>query len=147
MARIRVTYTVQSCPQCKRELLRIKDGVTRIGSPLVTCRGCGNTYRTTLREEWYKYTPKIMVLRWSLIIGALGILSGCDASGGIDVFLARIVGGILGGFIFGLIFSIPDLIRILASKRRMKNLTYLMKLADYRVITWQEYEELRKKAK
>lgn len=147
MARIKVSYTVQSCPQCKRELLRIKDGVTRIGSPLVTCNGCGNTYRTTLREEWYKYTPKLLVFRWSIVLSLLSLLSGCDASGGVGAFLARILGGIIGGFIFGLIFSIPDFVRILLSKRRMRNLTYLMKLVDYNVITWTEYEQLRKKAK
>lgn len=147
MARIKVTYTIQSCPKCQRELLRIKDGVTRIGSPLVTCRGCGTTYRTTLREEWYKYTPKIMVILWPLILGALMLFTSCDVSHGVEVFLARLVGGVLGGFIFGLIFCIPNFIRILLSKRRMKDLTYLMKLVDYKVITWQEYEQLRQKAK
>ena len=147
MARIKVTYTVQSCPKCQRELLRSQNGVPRIGSPLVTCRGCGTTYRTTLREEWYKYNPKIMVILWPLILGGLMMLGGCDVSSGVKVFLARLIGSALGGFIFGLIFCIPNFIRILASKRRMKDLTYLMKLVDYKVITWQEYEQLRRKAK
>lgn len=141
MAHIKMTYIVQSCPRCNKKLLKVAAGSQLIGSPLLTCKTCGNTYKTDLRVEWYKYPQKWMLVGLPLIITAamllVGFLMGEPAVG---------VMAAIFGLIFGLCFTVKDLIRMINSKKRMRNAEYLAQLLLYGVISPEEYETFMREA-
>lgn len=142
MASIKMQYVVQSCPTCKKQLLKVAAGSTLIGSPLLPCKKCGTTYRTTLRKEWYAYEPKWLVFIWPLLLPAALFLTGTlmgDAA--IGIFAALL------GLLIGLCISGADLIRIIRSKKRMRDEAYLQKLLLYRAITPDEYDRFRAECK
>lgn len=142
MASVTMTYVVQSCPKCNKKLLKVAAGAYIIGSPLITCKKCGNTYRTNLRKEWYEYPTKWTLWGLPLIITSgmllVGLLMGEPAIG--------IVAAIFGLFL-GLCFTIKDIVRMVKSKKRMKDPEYLAKLLLYGVISKEEYEQFMLKTK
>ena len=134
---IRVTYTVQSCPKCGKRLLRQDASTVRIGSPLLHCRRCDRYYRTDMRQEWCHMGGKAWYfLRWPVLLAIIfGIAMVFTAKHILGLFA-----GALGGIVFGLVFCIPDLFRLIASVRRMRNPNYLRRLRDHGVISSDEYE-------
>ena len=132
----------QTCPYCKKRLLTVSVGSQIIGSPLITCRKCGRTYRTNLRTEWYEYPQKWTLVGIPLIVTFTMLLTGClmgdSAIGIITAFLALII---------SLCFSIKNLIRMIVSKKRMRNAKYLAQLLHYDLITSEQYENFMRKAK
>lgn len=141
MAHVTVHYTVQSCPVCHKQLLKVTTGSTIIGSPLITCKKCGRTYRTDLREEWYQYDHKWQLWAMPFIITAIGFVVGMLIEG---MAIAIMASAFM--FIFGLCWSLKDLIRMFKSKKRMRNPEYLAQLLVYGVLTPGEYEEFMKNA-
>lgn len=142
MSGLKVPYIVQSCPKCGKQLLKVQAGTKMIGSPLITCKKCNITYRTDLRVDWYKYEHK-----WSLWIAPLLI-----------PLILLLVGTILEDFaigimaaLFGLLFSFflcgKELLRVVQSKKRMKNRDYLQKLLSFGAISTEEYLRLMREAK
>ena len=136
MASVQMTYVVQSCPHCNKKLLKVAAGMYIIGSPLITCPKCDKTYRTDLRVEWYKYPTKWIL--WAMPL----IMSGSILLGG--TLLGEPVIGIVGaifGLLLGLCFTIKDIVRMVKSKKRMKNPEYLTKLLLFGVISADEYKQ------
>lgn len=134
MATVKVTYVVQSCPRCGTKLLKVPAGGQIIGSPLITCKKCNNTYRTDLRVEWYQYKQKWLVFALPLILAAF-LLVFC-------MLMADVETGVLGailGFVVGLCISGRDIVRMIRSKLRMRKPEYLKQLAEYGVISEEEY--------
>ena len=142
MAHITMTYAVQSCPHCKIKLLKVAAGSQIIGSPLLKCKKCGNTYKTNLRVEWYKYPQKWTLVGLPVIITAsmllVGFLMGEPAIG---------VMAAIFGLIMGLGFTIKDLIRMASSKKRMRSAAYLNQLLQYNAISPEDYETFMRSAK
>nr|MBR4280966.1 hypothetical protein [Clostridia bacterium] len=142
MASVTMTYTVQSCPNCNKRLLKVAAGSYLIGSPLITCKKCGKTYRTDLRVEWYRYPTKWTL--WAIpLIMAVGILI-------VGALMGEPAIGIMGaifGLLFGLCFTIKDVVRMIRSKRRMKEPEYLAKLLLYGAVSIDEYEQFMQQAK
>lgn len=141
MAHVKMTYVVQSCPKCGKRLLKVAAGGQIIGSPLLTCKGCGRTYKTDLRAEWYNYASKWTLWGIPLIITGtmllVGMLMGDPAIGIMAAFF---------GLIFGLCMTAKDLVRMLQSKKRMRDPQYLAKLLEYGLITADEYETFMRSA-
>lgn len=137
MASVKMQYMVQSCSKCGKKLLEVPAGGTIIGSPLITCKKCGITYRTQLRVEWYKYEPKWMVFSLPLILAALLMLVGTIMSDAAIGIMAAIF-----GLLIGLCISGRDIIRMLQSKKRMRDANYLRQLLQFQVIELDEYGKL-----
>lgn len=141
MASIKMQYIVQSCPRCGKKLLKVPVNSTLIGSPLITCKGCGQTYKTDLREEWYEYEHKVMTFAVPAIIPVAMLVVG--------MFMGEPAIGLMAaifGLIFALCWCLKDIIRIIMSLRRMRQQSYLDKLKEYGAITQREYEEFSQKA-
>ncbi len=141
MATIKTTYMIQSCPRCGKRLLKVAAGSTLIGSPLITCKGCGKTYKTSLREEWYEYEHKATIFIVPAII-PIGMLV-------VGMFMGEPAIGVMAaifGLIIALCFLIKDGIRIIMSLRRMKDAAYLDQLLQYDAISQREYEAFKQKA-
>ena len=140
MATIKTTYVIQSCPKCQKQLLKVMAGTTIIGSPLITCKKCGTTYKTNLRTEWYNYQPKYMLWLLPLLLTvsmlAVGVVMGEPAIG---------VAAAIFGLLFGLGFTIKDLIRMIKSKKRMRDPKHLENLLLYGVISPAEYKTFTEK--
>jgi len=141
MATVKMAYVIQSCPHCNKELLKVAVGTKIIGSPLLTCKGCGHTYRTELRTEWYDYSPKWMLWGMPLILFVIGLVVGLcmgePAIGLIAAFFALIIGLCITG---------RDVVRMIKSKKRMRNANYLAQLLLYGVTTKEQYENFMQKA-
>lgn len=139
---VKVRYTVQSCPKCGKKLLEQQAGKKEIGSPLITCKTCNITYTTDLRVEWYQYEPKWPVLYMPLVIPAIALVA-CTIFGqpGIGLVIALIALG------YSLLFGGKDWLRILESKKRMQNRSYLQQLLQHNVISQEEYRRLIKQIK
>lgn len=136
-----MTYVVQSCPHCGKKLLKVAAGAYIIGSPLITCKKCGGICRTALRKEWYEYPTKWTL--WALpvlIAGGILLTGACMGEPAIGVM------GAIFGLVLGLCFTVKDVIRMLKSKKRMRNREYLARLLMYDVISAAEYEQLMKDA-
>ena len=142
MASIKTVYVVQSCPLCKKELLRVQQGTKEIGSPLLPCPRCKITFRTDMRVEWCHYELKWFwyLLPLLLAVGMLvvGALMGELAIGIMASFL---------GLIIGLCMSLAKVPAIVRSKKRMKDPGYLSQLLEYKVLTKAEYDDFMAKAK
>lgn len=141
MATIKTTYMIQSCPRCGRKLLKAPAGSTLIGSPLITCKGCSRTYKTSLRNEWYEYDHKATIFIVPAILPIIMLVVG--------MFIGEPAIGVMAaifGLIIALCFLIKDGIRIIMSLRRMKNTAYLNQLLQYGAISQQEYENFKQKA-
>ena len=134
--------TVQSCPICKEELIRGESDFVKIGSPLVTCCKCGRTYKTHLRTEWFRYSPKIRPFLLPLFFALAMMLMG--AQGGL---WGAVLGAFMGFAIGIVLFCIPNLVRISASMARMRKPEYLKELLDHELIFQFEYDELMKRTK
>ena len=141
MATIKTTYIIQSCPRCGKKLLKVAAGATLIGSPLITCKGCGRTYKTDLRQEWYDYERKAMVFVVPAILPIIMLIVGAVMEN-----LALGVMAAIFGLIISLCFIAKDVYRIIMSKRRMRDAKYLEQLLQYNAITQREYEEFKKSA-
>ena len=141
MAHVKMTYLVQSCPKCGKRLLKVAAGAQMIGSPLITCKGCGSTYTTDLRVEWYKYPSKWTLWGMPLIIAGVmllvGMLMGEPAAG----IMAAIF-----GLILGLCMTAKDIVRMLQSTKRMRNPEYLAKLLEGGLISPDEYATFMRSA-
>ncbi|MBQ8653389.1 MAG: hypothetical protein IJ507_00495 [Clostridia bacterium] len=141
MATIRMRYMVLSCPNCHTRLLKVPAGTTIIGSPLLQCKSCGRTYRTDLREEWYKYGQKWQLIGIPLIAAGVMLLVGA--------LMENLAIGILAaalGFIIGLYITLKDVVRMIKSKKRMRSAAYLKQLLAYRAITPEDYERFMREA-
>lgn len=136
MASVKINYTVQSCPKCDKKLLKVMTGTVLVGSPLITCKKCGDTYRTDLRVEWYKYPNKMTLFLVPLLIPVGLLLTGTI----MEDLVIGIMAAILGIFI-SLSLVIPELIRVFRSKKRMKDKAYLQRLLLAKEISMDEYEE------
>ena len=141
MATIKTTYIIQSCPRCGKKLLKVAAGAVLIGSPLITCKGCGRTYKTDLRQEWYDYERKAMVFVVPAILPIIMLIVGTVMEN-----LALAVMAAIFGLIISLCFIGKDVYRIIMSKRRMRDVKYLDQLLQYNAITQREYEEFKKSA-
>lgn len=142
MGSVRITYHVQSCPACNKQLLKVQAGTTLIGSPLITCKKCGRTYRTELRTEWYQYQNKWVVFIWPILLPTIFLLA--------SLFMEDIAVGVFGALFLalplGLVMSGKETIRIIQSKKRMRDQAYLSQLLQMRIISVDEYMELVSKA-
>lgn len=141
MAGITMQYLVQSCPHCGKKLLKVTAGAFIIGSPLITCKKCGKTSITLLRKEWYEYPSKWTL--WALpLIMAGGILL-------VGTLMGDPAIGIMGasfGLLLGLCFTIKDIIRMLKSKKRMRDPEYLAKLLMLNLISTEEFDQFMRDA-
>ena len=142
MASIKMAYVVQTCPRCGTQLLKVAAGAKIIGSPLLTCKGCGETYKTDMRVEWHEYPSKWTLWGVPLIILGIGLLVALFVGGEILVGLIAA----FFGFMVGLCFTIKDIIRMMKSKKRMRNPEYLAKLLSYGLISTTEYERFMRRA-
>ena len=136
MATIKMNYLVQSCPICGKKLLKVAQGATLIGSPLITCSKCGKTYLTDLRVEWVDFPRKWQIWAIPLIVPSMMFVVGAIMENAALGIMAAIVGLIIALFISG-----KDVVRMLNSKKRMKNPEYLSKLVAYGVITENQKNE------
>ena len=138
----KIIYHVQSCPACNKQLLKVQVGTTLIGSPLITCKKCGKTYHTELRTEWYQYQNKWVVFIWPILLPIVFLLVG--------LFMQDMAVGVFGALFLalpiGLFMSGRETIRIIQSKKRMRNQSYLSQLLQMRIISVDEYRELVSKA-
>lgn len=141
MAHVKMTYIVQSCPHCGKRLLKVAAGGQIIGSPLLTCKQCGRTYKTDLRTEWYNYPSKAMLWAMPLIIAGVMLLVGMVMGEPAIGVLAAII-----GLIIGLCISFKDVVRMIQSKKRMRDPQYLDQLLQYGAITQSEYETFKRDA-
>lgn len=130
MATINVNYWVLSCPVCGKKLLKVAQGAVLIGSPLITCKRCERTYPTSLRVEWIDYPHKWLLWAFPLILPALMFVIGGLA---INAEIAGLAAAF--GLIVGLCFSFKNVIRMLKSKKRLKDPAYIHKLFEYGAIT------------
>ena len=139
MSHIQGSHFVETCPQCRKKLLKVPLGFTVIGSPLITCRRCGAACKTDLRTEWYNHPAKWTVWGIPLIVTAsllaAGTLTGEPAIGIMAICFALPI---------LLFFTVRDIIRIILSKRRMRNPSYLRELLDHGLITQPEYDRFMK---
>lgn len=142
MASIKMQYLVQSCPKCGKKLLEVPAGSTIIGSPLITCKRCGTTCHTQLQVEWYKYQPKWLVFGLPLIIAAAMLVVGAL----MEDLAIGIMAAILG-LVIGLCTSGRDFIRMLQSRKRMRDANYLRQLLLIHEITPAEYEKFCSESK
>ena len=135
MATFKTTYVIQSCPKCRNQLLKVMAGTTIVGSPLITCKQCGTTYKTNLRTEWYNYQYKYTIWLLPLLIPSFGLIVGAAmGEPAIGVMAAILM------LPFGLGFAIKDLIRMIKSKKRMRDPKHLENLLLYGVISPAEYK-------
>ena len=132
-----MTYIVQSCPRCGKRLLKVAAGSVEIGSPLLKCKQCDATYTTDYRKEWVDYPHKTMVFTLPFLLPAVGFFVSIFMGKG-NTALAVMTAGFL--FVIGLGFFIKDFIKILASKKRMKDPDYLMELLSKGVIGENQYK-------
>lgn len=130
MATIKMNYMIQSCPVCGKRLLKVAQGATIIGSPLIKCKHCKRTYRTNLREEWVDYDHKWQFWVIPLLLPILLFVIGAIIS---DITIGICAG--VFGLILGLGLFIKDGIRIIKSIRRMKNPAYLDELVKYGILS------------
>ena len=136
MSGITLTYIVESCPHCNKKLLKVVAGAYIIGSPLITCKKCGNTCKTDLRKEWYQYPTKWTLWAIPLVLSVGILLTGvCMGEPAIGIM------GAIFGLFFGLCFTVKDVIRMIKSKKRMRDREYLEKLLRYQIISRAEYEQ------
>ena len=141
MATIKTTYVIQSCPRCNKQLLKVAAGSTLIGSPLITCKGCSHTYKTSLREEWYAYGHKAVIFVVPILIPvAMFAVGALMFEPELGVMAA------IFGLILALCFLMKDIIRIIMSVRRMRNAAYLDKLLEYGAIAQKDYDEFKQRA-
>jgi len=134
-------FSVQSCPACKRQMLVQISGTISIGSPLVTCRGCGQVYHTNLRREYYTFKHKVLTLLWPFILGSAFMLGAFITDNSNFIFLAPIC------FIVGLCLSIKNIIQMFLSKKRMRDPAYLSKLLLHREIDHSQYQQFLRECK
>lgn len=136
-----VRVQIQTCPQCKTELVRVPMGGA-LGSPLVRCEKCGRVYRTILRSEWYNFSSKwkawLAPLLFFCIPAALG-MTMWDT----DIRLGLMMAGL--GLFMALINGIPWLKAISASKKRMRDPEYLKQLLQYNAISRENYDKFMSK--
>lgn len=142
MASVKIPYVRQSCPKCGKKLLEVPASTTVIGSPLITCKKCKTVSHTRLRVEWYKYQPKWMVFCLPLMLFAGGIVTGALMG---DLAIG-IFAGILCGMI-GLFISGKDIVRMILSKKRMRDINYLRQLLLINELSLDEYNEFSAKIK
>jgi len=142
MAHVKISETIQSCPRCGKKLLKVTTGAVLIGSPLITCKKCGVTYRTDLRVEWYRFPQKWTIFALPAIIAAVILLMGFlfMVKSEEDILIVILVA--FFGFFVGLCFTVRDVIRMLQSKRRMRDAAYLQRLLQFGVISREEYAQL-----
>ena len=129
MATIKVNYVIQSCPRCGKKLLKVAQGGVLIGSPMITCKKCGQTYKTDLRVEWDDYPAKWQVWGLPILLPVLMFVIGAIMANAALGIMAAIV-----GLLISLGFFIKDGIRILKSKKRMKDPAYINQLFAYGII-------------
>ena len=145
MADVKMAYAVQNCPKCGKKLLKVPAGGPIIGSPLLKCKRCGSIYKTDLRAEWYAYPwKKTLWIIPPLLIGGMllfGVLFGLV----IDDIAIGVASSILG-IVIGLCVVGREIVRMLLSKRRMRNPQYLAQLLEHGVITQSEYEAFMRDA-
>lgn len=130
MATIKTYKMIQSCANCKRELIRVDAGTTKIGSPLITCPHCGTVNPTKLRVEWYAYPTKWLSLSWPIILGGGLLITGFFMGEPAVGAFAAIIGALVG-----LCISLSTIVRMIASMRRMRNPDYLEKLLAHGVLS------------
>lgn len=149
---VKILYEVNSCPQCGKELFKTVAGEIVVGSPLLKCKHCKQTYVTNSKCEWYKFEHKAGYI-WAvpfLIAVIVVLLAVAFFIGPIyfdedDVVVAILVGIFI--IFVSLILWVKSLCRILMSKRRMKRKSYLEELLSAGVIDQTEFLVLFENAK
>ena len=142
MAHTEILCAGKYCPKCNARLFWGGGGSLIIGSPLVYCKKCDRIYQTFMRVEWYEYPSKWTMIGFPIILPAtvllVGLLAGEAATAVFAAFIMLLV---------GLCISAKDSIRMLRSKKRMRNAEYLERLLQYEAISREEYERFMRKAK
>lgn len=145
MATIKIQYEVHSCPTCGIELFRLPVGSLEIGSPIVQCPGCKKYYRNDMKQEWYAYEKKNLVYFKIPLMFLLFFVVGLFIGGDERVVMAVMAGAI--GLFIGICVSISDIIKIIRSKKRMRDSEYLLLLLMMRIIDKSEFDTFLKNAK
>ncbi|MBQ8136845.1 MAG: hypothetical protein IJ174_05360 [Clostridia bacterium] len=136
-----VTKVTLRCGNCNTQLFHGQAN-RDIGSPVLRCPHCGQICRNQYRDEWDQFPNKTMVCLKPLLFPVIGALSGW------------IVGksgtwAIIGAVIFALIglgFSIADLGKISASKKRMRNPQHLEDMYALGILDEAAYKACRRKS-
>ena len=131
MATIKVPTVIQSCPKCGKRLMKGTPGTVAVGSPLLTCRKCGTTSRTDLRQEWCFCQSKWQVFLMPMIMALAPLLMVPFIDDPAVLVFAEL-------FLFlpiAAVLLLLQLVRIMLSIRRMKNPEYIRKLCRYGVIS------------
>ncbi|MBP3540650.1 MAG: hypothetical protein J6K72_02360 [Clostridia bacterium] len=135
MANIKMQYLVQRCPSCKKEVCRCPVGGEKLGPKIVKCKKCGLEMPTQLQVEWYEYKTKWLVFALPFLAAAMGFVVG--------LFMGEPAIGVMAAIfmaLIGLVISGVNIVKMLLSKRRMKNREYLEKLVKYQLITEDEFQ-------
>lgn len=131
----RIKFQIKSCPACGASLFKVAEGDIIIDSPLVECKACGQISYTKHRSEWYNHPKRWMLWGIPLILVAATILflllTGYDPT--VILSLAII-------WIIAIVITAKDVVRVIKSKRRMRDSRYLARLLQCHVITQEEYE-------
>jgi len=142
MAHRRIRYRTQSCPKCGARVLKVAEGDIVIGSPLLVCKECGCVSYTKLCSEWYNYPKKWMLGGIPLILLAASILL---------IILSEMAPEVIFGLaiIWVITFGVTamDVVRMIRSKKRMRDSKYLERLLRHRVISQEEYKSFMRNAK
>ena len=142
MASMNVTYKIQSCSRCGKQLFKAPAGSVSLGSPLLTCKRCGISYVTDMRKEWVDYPVKGVFLLLPLIFPLIGLITslivGDEVIGVITILFSSAI---------GLCYFLVHLIQVLASKKRMKDSDYLTKLLSMGAISDADYQRYMEQAR
>lgn len=149
---MRTTTHTLSCPRCNTVVMKLYDrsignpllrlsGQT-IGSPLLTCPNCGLVAITYLRCEWYNYPNKAQLFYLPVLLPVILLILG---SLGGDFFTGTMFA--IFGLLISLCCTINYAIKILSSKKRMRNAAYLRQLRQFGRITDREFESFMRNAK
>lgn len=142
MAYVRpIKYRTQACPKCGKRLLKVAEGDIVIASPLLICEDCGCVSYTKLHCEWYNHPQKWMVWGIPLIVAIVSVLLLV-----LSEFYIPVIFAVSVFWIICIIFTPMDVVRIIKSKKRMRDPEYLELLLKHRVISQEEYEEFMRKA-
>jgi len=134
-------FHTQNCPECGKQLISVTTVMDDLGSPLIVCPMCGKTSYTRLRREWYNYPDKDVLWLFLLVL-AIGI--GAMIEGHFDPE-SLLFGGLM--VLFVLVFGLVAAVRIVKSKRRMRDPEYLAELLRWQIIRQEEYEYFMRNAK
>ena len=140
--RRRIKYRMQSCPECGAQLLKVAEGDIVIASPLLVCKDCGCISITKLHSEWYNHPKKWMLWGIPLIMAVATVLFLilCDYNTNQAFFGLGII------WIVCIVVTAKDVIRVIRSKKRMRDPKYLAELLRCKIIRREEYEEFLSKA-